>query len=147
MKVVFLKNYKKGGEMGEIKEVADGYAQNFLIPKGLALPATPNNIAKAQSNKKQKEKEATLDLIKAERLAESLEGIEVRLKEKANEKGVLFAAVSEKEVAEALKKEGIKVDPKHIKLDKHIKKVGDHEIVVGLDHGLEARIRIIVEKE
>lgn len=148
MKIVCTKNNFKGiniGDAGDVKEVADGYAQNFLFPKGLALPATKKNIDKVKSGKKKKEKESVLSLIKTEKLAKQIGGLEINFKEKANEKGTLFAAISEKEFCRELEKKNIKVSPKNLKLNQHIKEVGEHEVVVGLNHGLEAKVNVVVE--
>lgn len=147
MKVVFLKHVPQIGEQGEVKEVADGYAKNFLIPQKLALPASQNNIEQINSVKRQKEKNATMDLIKAEKLASRLEGMELIIKTKANDKGKLFGAIAETEISAALKKKSIKLDLKHFKINKHLKEVGEHEILISLDHGLEAVIKVIVEAE
>ncbi|MFH1188030.1 MAG: 50S ribosomal protein L9 [bacterium] len=144
MKVVYIKNISKTISAGDIKEVADGYAQNFLLPKGLALPATEENINKVKSGKKRKEKESVLSLVKTEKLAKQLDGLEINFKENANEKGTLFAAISEKELCRGLEKMNIKVNPKNLKLKQHIKEIGQHEVVVELNHGLEARVNVSV---
>lgn len=145
MKVVYTKNISKGINAGEIKEVADGYAQNFLFPKSLALPATKENINKINSEKKRREKNSVLDLIKTEKLAKQIEGLEIRFKEKANEKGTLFAAISEKELCREFEKKNIKINFKNFKLNKHIKEIGEHEVIVSLNHGLEAKVNVAVE--
>lgn len=147
MKVVYTKNISKAISASEIKEVADGYAQNFLFPKGLALPATKENINKINSKKKRREKNSVLDLAKTEKLARQIKGLEINFKENANEKGTLFASISEKEVCRELEKNNIKINPKNFKLNQHIKEVGEHEVVVGLNHGLEAKVTIVVEKK
>lgn len=145
MKIVYTKNISKGINAGDVKEVADGYAQNCLFPKGLALPATQDNINKVKSGKNRREKETVLSLVKTEKLVKKLDGLELNFKEKANEKGTLFAAISEKEFCRELEKNDIKINPKNLKLNQHIKEVGEHEVVVNLNHGLEARVRVVIE--
>lgn len=147
MKVVYTKNNNKGINAGEVKEVADGYAQNFLLPKGLALPATEENINKVKSGKKRKEKEFVLSMAKTEKLAKQLDGLEINFKENANEKGTLFAAISEKEFCRELEKRNIKVNPKNLKLNQRIKEVGQHEVIVELNHGLGAKVNVAVERK
>lgn len=147
MKIIYIKNISKAISDGEIKEVADGYAQNFLFPKGLALPATKENINKINSRKKRREKDSVLDLAKIEKLAKQIKGLEINFKKNANEKGTLFASISEKEICRELEQKNIKINPKNFKLNQHIKEIGEHKVVVGLNHGLEAKITIVVEKK
>lgn len=146
MKIIYIKNIPRGLNFGEVKEVADGYAQNFLFPKGLAFPATKENIDKIKNNKTKKEKEAVLDLFETEKLARQLDGLRIIFKENANAKGTLFAAISEKDIYRELEKKNIKVGSHILKLSQHIKKVGEHQATLYLNHGIIAKVSILVEK-
>lgn len=146
MKVILLKNVPNLGEEGDVKEVALGYARNFLIPKGLAREATAQAIAEAQANKAKKAESAEAELAQAESLAQKMEGQTVEIKAKASEEGTLYAAISAVKIAAALKEKGFMVKKENIKAG-HIKELGEHELVVNLDHGLDARITLIISSE
>src|SRR5699024_9646227 len=105
MKVILLKDVKNIGKAGEVKDVAAGYAQNFLFKKGFAEEATPGNSQKLEEQKEAKKQEAREELEDAKELKEKLEDIEVTIKMKSGEDGRLFGSVSTKQVVEAYKKE------------------------------------------
>lgn len=147
MKIIYIKNTQKGNKIGEIKEVSSGYAQNFLIPQKIAVPATKQNIDKIQKSKQKQKKGSVINTKKTENLIKQLAGVEIKLKEKANEKGTLFAAISEKEICSELEKQNIRIDYKNLKLSKHIKKIGEHDVEVELNHSTKTKIKIIIEKE
>lgn len=147
MKVILLKNVEKLGKMGEVKEVADGYARNFLIPRGLAELATEKALAKIEEIKKATARKAELELKKFQELAEKLEGIEIVVKAKVGEGGKLYGSVTEEQIAQKLKEKGFEIKKGQIKLEKPIKEVGGHEVMVQLNHGLEARIYVMVVEE
>jgi len=146
MKVVLLKDIENMGKEGEIKEVADGYARNFLLPKNLAELATPESMKRAEAKKAKGAEEAKMELEEAQKLAELLEGRELFIKVKEKD-GKLFGSVNEKTIAKTFKDEGLKVDPSNIKLAEPIKEVGEYDVAISLDHGLEANIRVILVSE
>jgi len=146
MKVVLLKDIENMGKEGEIKEVADGYARNFLLPKNLAELATPESMKRAEAKKAKGAEEAKMELEEAQKLAELLEGRELFIKVKEKD-GKLFGSVNEKTIAKTFKDEGLKVDPSNIKLAEPIKEVGEYVVAISLDHGLEANIRVILVSE
>ncbi len=146
MKVILLKNVPNLGEERDIKEVSLGYARNFLIPQGLAEEATEAKIKEVQARKEKEAKIAELDLEKTEKLAQSLEGQTVEITAKASEEGTLYAAISPAKIATTLKDKGFEVRKEQIEAS-HIKELGEHEIVIRLDHGLEARITLIINSE
>ncbi|OGY50363.1 MAG: 50S ribosomal protein L9 [Candidatus Buchananbacteria bacterium RIFCSPHIGHO2_02_FULL_56_16] len=146
MKVILLKNVPQLGEQGDVKEVAIGHARNFLIPRGLAKPATPQALAELELNKVQAAKTAEVDLATAEQLAGKLEGQIIEVTAKASDEGTLYGAISPAKVSSALKAKGFEVDKDQIAA-RHIKELGEHEVVVDLDHGLEARITLVVNAE
>ncbi|MFD1992029.1 50S ribosomal protein L9 [Paenibacillus nicotianae] len=147
MKVIFLKDVKGSGKKGEVKEVADGYAQNFLIKNGHAKPATGGNVkilenqAAAVERQKQEEKE------EAEVLAKQLEALTVDLKAKSGEGGRLFGAITSKQIAEALSKQGHKVDKRKIELDEPIRTLGVTQVAVKLHHDVKATLKVQVTEE
>ena len=146
MKVILLKDVPELGQRGDVKEVALGYARNFLIPKGLAKEATPEMVAEVEMQKQKEVKVAEQDLAQVEKLAQDLEGQVVELAAKASEEGRLYAAVSSAKIAAALKEKGFEVRKDQI-IAEHIKEVGEHEILISLDHGLEARITLVINSE
>lgn len=146
MKVVLLEDIENLGKEGEIKEVANGYARNFLLPKKLAELATPESIKKAEVKKARGAEEAKMELEETQKLAELLEGRELFIKVKEKD-GKLFGSVNEKTIAKTFKDEGLKINPLNIKLAEPIKEVGEYDVAITLDHGLEAGIRVILVSE
>lgn len=146
MKIILLKNVDKLGKEGEVKEVADGYARNFLIPQDLAKPATEQALREAELNTAKKSKIDQTGLEAAQKLAEQLDGRELFIKVKEKE-GKLFGSVNEKTIAKTLADEELKIDPENVKLEEPIKEVGDYEVRLELPHGLEANIKVILVPE
>jgi large subunit ribosomal protein L9 len=146
MKVVLLKDVEKLGREGEIKEVAEGYARNFLIPQNFVKPATDQAIAEVELKKEKKTKSDQMELAEAQKIAEQLDGRELFIKVKEKD-GTLFGSVNEKTIAKSFADEGLKIDPKNVKLEEPIKEVGDYDVKLELDHGLEAGIKVILVPE
>ena len=122
MKVIFLKDVKGKGKKGEIKNVADGYATNFLFKQGLAIEATPANIKALEAQKRREQQQAEEELAKAKQLKEKLEQITVQLSAKAGEGGRLFGSITSKQIAEALQSQHQnKIDKRKIELDDAIR--------------------------
>ncbi len=145
MKVILLKDVPKVGKKYDIKNVAEGYALNLLIPKGLAQIAT----AQAEKNiEVMKQKDMVERKVQGELLLKNLEVIKtlvLNIKEKANDKGHLFAGITkERLVEEILKTARLNLDVDSIKLDKPIKEVGEHEVAVEV-LGKSAKFKVIVE--
>ncbi|KKW32331.1 MAG: 50S ribosomal protein L9 [Candidatus Uhrbacteria bacterium GW2011_GWA2_52_8d] len=147
MKVILMSDVKELGKEGEIVEVSDGHARNFLFPQNLAVAAT------ADSLKQKAEKEASLtrkehkEMSVAGDLAASLEGFELVLQEKVSDGGVLYAAVTGKAIADALKKAGYKIDPSWIDLAHALKEPGEYTVGISLPHGFEAQIKVLIEEK
>ncbi|OGF30921.1 50S ribosomal protein L9 [Candidatus Falkowbacteria bacterium RIFOXYA2_FULL_35_8] len=143
MKVVFIKVNSKSGKLGEVKEVADGFAINFLIPQMVALPATKKNIDLANSlvQKKQVGKKENFDWKK---LANRLKGFILNLEQKSDEHGSLFAKINNRKIIEMLNQRGFEVKESQVKLDQPISKVGEYEVEINLE-GFKSKIKIIVE--
>jgi large subunit ribosomal protein L9 len=146
VKVILLKNVDKLGKEGEVKEVADGYARNFLIPQDLAKQATEQALREAESSATKKSKDDQTDLEETQKLAEQLDGRELFIKVKEKD-GTLFGSVNEKTIAKTLSDEGLSIGPQNVKLEEPIKEVGDYDVRLELDHGLEANIKAILVPE
>jgi large subunit ribosomal protein L9 len=146
MKVLLIKDVKGLGKAGEIKNAKDGYARNFLIPKGFAKLATPEVIKDWEEEQKRKQEELQKELAELNKLKERIENTTLVIKHKLGANGQLYGAITNKEVAEALKEKGIEVDKKHIDM-KQIKTVGKYEVDVKLGHGIHAKLKLIVEGE
>ena len=147
MKVILLEDIPKMGKKWEVKNVAEGFARNYLFPRGLAKAATTQLIKEAEERQQTKVSEAEADLLAEEALASKLDGIELEIPAKVSEKGELYSAVSQAKIAEALGVLGHQVDKKRIKIPEPVKQVGEHRVTVGLKHGLEAEIKVVVTEE
>lgn len=143
MKVILLQKVVGLGDPDEIKEVAEGYANNYLFPRHLAVQASKQALSNLEAHRKKQAKEEERDLREQQSLAAKLDGLDLDFKEKANEKGLLYSAVTAQKVSEALQKVGHSVDKKQIILPQ-IKLVGEYKGKIKFRHGLEAEISITV---
>jgi len=146
MKVLLIKDVKGLGKAGEIKNAKDGYARNFLIPKGLAKIATPEVIKeweKEQAIKKAKLEEEIKTLTS---LKEKLENEKIIIKHKLGANGQLIGSVTNKEIAEVLKEKGYEIDKKNIQ-HTAIKAPGEYNIDIKLGHSIHATLNLLVEGE
>lgn len=131
------------GNIDDVKDVADGYARNFLFPNNLAIQATPASIKEREARKNKNSQKTVATLHEQQSLAGRLDGLEVEISEKANDQGVLYAAVTSQKISKTLSKIGIEVKPEQIVV-KQLKEVGTFPALVKLGHGLEAEINIII---
>src|SRR5690554_5344054 len=133
MKVIFLKDVKGTGKKGEVKNVSDGYATNFLIKNGYAVEATPQNLKALEAKKRQQEKQAENELQEAKQLKEKIEKLTVELTAKAGEGGRLFGSITSKQIAEQLQKSyNIKIDKRKIEMEDAIRSLGFTKVPVKL---------------
>jgi large subunit ribosomal protein L9 len=148
MKVIFLKDVKGRGKKGEIKDVAVGYAQNFLFKQGLAIEATPGNL-KALENQQKKEKQREKELLEESRqLKEKLEKISVEITAKSGEGGRLFGSIKNKQIADELKKtHNVKVDRRKIELDQPIRSLGVTKVPVKVHPEVTATLNVHVKEQ
>ncbi|RHW40413.1 50S ribosomal protein L9 [Neobacillus notoginsengisoli] len=147
MKVIFLKDVKGKGKKGEVKNVADGYAHNFLFKQGLAVEATSANMSNLNAQKKKEEKMATQELAEAKDLKAKLEKITVELTAKSGEGGRLFGSITTKQIAEELqKKQGIKLDRRKMELEDAIRSLGMTKVPVKLHHEVTAVLNVHVKE-
>src|SRR3989344_4583930 len=147
MKVILLEDIPKMGKKWEIKNVAEGFARNYLFPRGLAKAATAKLITEEEERQQSKAAEAEAELVKTEELASKIDGLEIEIPAKVSEKGELYSAVSAAKIGEVLAALGHKVDKKHIKIPEPVKQVGEHRVTVTLKHGLEAEVKVTVIEE
>ena len=141
MKVVFLQDLPRVAQAGDIKEVANGYARNFLIPKGLAVVAKPGttNLVAARQDK--------IDAELAE-LAEKLEGLEITIKARAGAKDRLYGAITNDDIASELNKvTGLVIDKRKIELAKPIHQLGSYEVAIRLAKDIMPEIKVTVTEE
>ncbi|MEX3711893.1 50S ribosomal protein L9 [Cytobacillus horneckiae] len=147
MKVIFLKDVKGKGKKGEVKNVADGYAQNFLIKQGLAVEANNSNVSSLNAQKKKEEKVAAQELEDAKKLKETVEKITVEFSTKAGEGGRLFGSITSKQIAEELKKNhDIKIDKRKIELDDAIRTLEYTKVQVKLHTEVAATLNVHVKE-
>ena len=147
MKVILLKDVKSQGKAGDIIEVSDGYARNFLFPKKLGVEANAANLNEVKLKKANEEKRAAEDLAKAKETAEELKNVTVTVKIKAGADGKAFGSVSSKEIAEAVKEQaGMEIDKKKIVLKEPIKALGNYAIPVKLHSQVTGEFTLKVEE-
>jgi len=146
MKVLLIKDVKGLGKAGEIKNAKDGYARNFLIPKGYAKVATPEVIKEWEKLQAKKEAELQSELEKINKIKEKLESEKIIIKHKLGANGQLIGSVTNKEIAEVLKEKGYDIDKKQIE-HKTIKALGVYNIDIKLGHGIHAKLTLEIEGE
>ena len=148
MKVILLQDVPGTGRRGEVKEVADGFARNFLLPKNLVKNATVATLRELEIQTANRNKQMERELKENQQLATKLDGAEFEVQEKVSKAGRLFAAVDGKKIA-ALVNARLKaaIDPKQVKLKAPIKEAGEHRVMIGFGHGLEAEIKLTVSKK
>ncbi|OUM93695.1 MAG: 50S ribosomal protein L9 [Thermobacillus sp. ZCTH02-B1] len=147
MKVIFLQDVKGQGKKGEVKEVSEGYARNYLFPRGLATEATKGNLKTLEVRKQSEERRKQQEKEEAEQLGKRLEQMTVVIRAKAGEGGRLFGAITSKQVAEALAKEGIEIDKRKIELEEPIRALGVTKVPVRLHPQVRATLSVQVIEE
>ena len=148
MKVVLLQNVAGLGTVGEVKEVAQGYGRNFLLPKGLAERATADLMKRAEEMRRAEERRQLLADAEMAVYAETFEGLEVRIKAKAGAQDRLYGAITNADIAEEVQRiTGQDMDKRKIELDEPIHKLGEYDVVVRLSKELTPRLKVIVVGE
>ena len=145
MKVILTADVKGQGKKGELKEVSEGYARNYLIPRGLAMKATADNLNALALKEKAKAAQAAKEKAQAQEYAKQLESCVVKVQARGGENGKLFGAVTAKEIADALKEQyGIELEKNRIVLEEHIKSFGSYEIRCKLGYEVSGTIHLLV---
>lgn len=148
MEVILKTDIPKLGKAGDMVRVRDGYARNYLIPKGLAIPANPKNIKALEKQRQMILAKTEREKKKYESLAKKLEGIVITLYRKKIEEDRIYGSVSASDIVGALKEKGIEIDRKFVSLAEPIKRLGSYEVPIKLpyDHSAVITVEIIEEK-
>ena len=145
MKVIFSVDVRGQGKKGEMKEVSDGYARNYLIPRGLAAEATADNINAMKLKEKAKAAQLAREKAQAEENAKKLEGVQVLVRAKAGSSGKLFGAVTSQEISDALKEQfGIDIEKNKIVQAEPIKNFGSYTVKAKLGYEVSGTINVLV---
>ena len=142
MEVIFIKDLKSQGKKGEIKNVKDGYAENFLISKGYAIKATKENIEKLNQDKAKAKKEDDLKREEARELKKTLEKLTLTFKVKTGDNDKVFGSVSLKQIKDELKKENYNFEKQQIKLLDSLSSLGFHNIEITIYKDITAKIKV-----
>jgi large subunit ribosomal protein L9 len=144
MKVILTEEIRGLGTRGDVVNVKDGYARNYLLPKNLAREATPGNLKSVEQERKKWALLAQQEKVTAEKAATSVQGIKVTVQKRVGENGQLFGSVTANEIADALEAKGIDVDKRRIELAHAIKSLGVHDVDVRLHREVTAHIQVEV---
>ena len=147
MKVILRQDYEPLGPVGAVAEVKDGYARNFLIPKGVVYPATPKYQRVFEEEKRLRVKREEHKQESAAELAEILSKVSVIARRKAGEEGRLFGSVTSQDISELLAEQGIELDRRKIILDEPIRLLGTYQVRVHLHEDINALLQVSVIKE
>ena len=147
MKVILKEDVKSIGSMGQVVDVSDGFARNYLVPRGLAVEANVKNIRSLEHEKKVIQEKARKVKNSVQDLADRLANMTVVIKTKAGEEGKLFGSVTTMDIAEQLKNQGIEIDKKKISLDEPIKRLGTYTVNLKLHSEITAQVNIQVIEE
>ncbi|KGF10444.1 50S ribosomal protein L9 [Peptostreptococcus sp. MV1] len=148
MKVILLKDVKGTGKKGEIKEVSDGYARNFLLKKGAAVEASQTNMKELNDKAKSKERKALIEYEEAVLLGKQMEDVNIEIMAKSGEGGRLFGSITSKEIAEQLKKQkNIDIDKRKILMDEPIRTLGSTFVEIKIHQKVTTKIRVDVKEK
>jgi large subunit ribosomal protein L9 len=147
MKIILRKEHERLGQVGSVVDVNDGFARNFLIPRGIAFPADKGNMRALEEEKKQAERRATKVEKASEKLAKELEKVSITLKMTVGEDEKLFGSVTSQMVADALKEKGFDLDKRIIEIEEPIKALGIYSVNVKLHHSVTAKVKVWVVRE
>ncbi len=146
MKIVLLEDVDNLGYAGDIKEVKDGYARNYLIPKGKALMATKSNLKMVEEKRRAILRRIEKKIEAAKKIRDALDGLEIEISAKAGKEGKLFGSVTATEIYEAIKDKAEGLDKKQIRLPEGgIKSVGEHQVEIAIYRDIKATIKVIVK--
>jgi large subunit ribosomal protein L9 len=147
MKIILRQDVPTLGQMGQIIDVKDGYARNYLIPRNIAYQATPSAMKKLEEEKKQAERKLEKEKKSSETLAAQLEKISLTIKMKVGEDDKLFGSVTSQMISDALKEKGIPLDKRQIEIDDAIKALGVYDVNVKLPGGVSSKLKVWVVRE
>ncbi len=148
MKVIFVKDVAGSGEVGDVKDVARGFARNYLLPRGLAVEASPGAMKQAESRIKQEKERKEMEARRLELLAEKLNGKELHFTARVGSEDKLFGSITAAQIAEQLTAMvDSPVDKKHVALERPLREAGSHEVLVKLSGRAEATVTVVIEPE
>ena len=147
MKVILRKNFDQLGKVGEIVNVKDGYARNFLVPRGIAYQATQGNIRALEEEKKQIQKREVKELEEAQKLAAEMEKVSVTIPVKVGEEEKIFGTVTSQMIVDSLKEKGFDVDKRKVEITEPIKSLGIYSVAVKLHTNVTATVKTWVVRE
>lgn len=147
MKVILLQDIENMGKKFDVKEIADGYARNLLIPKKLVQPATKQALEWAEMQRNIQGQKAEEELKSTQESASQLDDLEVTISVKVGEEGQLFESIGAQKIADSIKVMGFKIKKEQIQLEEPLKETGEFLVKVSLEHNLEAEIRVIITEE
>lgn len=147
MKIILKQDHEKLGKTGDVLNVKDGFAMNFLIPNGVAMKATESNMKVLEEIKKLQAKKLEKEVAEAQKLAGEISGVQLEIKAKAADDVKLFGSVTSGTIAEALMHKGYTIDKKHIMLEEPIKEIGNKTVEIKLAGNVTAQINVSVIKD
>ena len=147
MQIILQEDVEKLGTRGQIVEVAAGYARNFLLPRKLAIAATPGNLKRLEKIRSVLDKRTATEREGAQKQAEVLAAASVTLARKAGENDQLFGSVTAADIAEALAAQGYQVDKRKIEVREPIKLIGEYQVTAKLHHDVTTTIKVVVQRE
>ena len=147
MKILLCEDIQKLGWLGDVVEVSEGYARNYLLPQGLAKPATEASIRAIAEEKAKRAELRKLEGKRRQKAAEAVNGAEAVVAAKANEQGHLFGSVTAEQIAANLRSQGFEVKDDVVHLPEHIKQVGTHSVTLEFGEGITATVSVVVVAE
>lgn len=144
MKIVLRDDVENLGRKGDVVDVADGYARNYLVPRGLAMKATKGAVAQAEAMRRNRAAREAREREAAQAQASAIAGIRIEIPARVGEGGKLFGSVTATDIAQALAARGVEVDRRKVGLDEPLKEVGDVEVLVRLHPEVEAAVTVAV---
>ena len=147
MQIILQEDVEKLGTRGQVVEVAEGYARNYLLPRNLALPASAGNLKRLEKIRTVLAKKTATELEAAQKQAALLNGVEVRFTRKTGENDQMFGSVTSADIAEGLAAQGFKIDKRQVQLAEPIKALGEYPVTLKVFRDVTAAIKIHVEKE
>jgi large subunit ribosomal protein L9 len=144
MKVILIDEIRGLGTRGDVVQVKDGYARNFLFPKNLAKEATPGNLKAIEQDRKKWAALAAQEKDAASKLAERVNGTKIEVRKRVGESGTLFGSVTANEIADALHAKGIEVEKRRVELEHPIKSIGTHDVEIRLHRDVTAKVQVEV---
>ena len=147
MKIILRQDHEKLGKTGDVVEVKDGYARNFLIPQNIAFIATPGNLQAFEEEKKQRTEREKKDFRHAEKVSSELDKVSITLQMKVGEDEKLFGSVTSQMIADALKEKGYTIDKRIVGLEEPIKALGIYTVNLKLHTNVTGKVKIWVVRE